>query len=122
MTLKLVPRVQFTGSLLFLVWILTELDTKIVSVERIEEYISLEPEAEWRKKESEPDAKWPQYGEVVIKDFGLRYREDLALTLKGISCNIKAGERVRFLSKICLVNILVLKDLFRINRYPSESL
>jgi ATP-binding cassette subfamily C (CFTR/MRP) protein 1 len=78
---------------------LTELDAKIVSVERIEEYISLEPEAEWRNKEKEPDPKWPQSGEVVIKDFGLRYREDLDLTLKGISCNIKAGEKVEFLLK-----------------------
>ncbi|XP_048733200.2 multidrug resistance-associated protein 1-like [Ostrea edulis] len=105
---------MFTGSLLFLVWILTELDTKIVSVERIEEYISLEPEAEWRKKESEPDAKWPQYGEVVIKDFGLRYREDLALTLKGISCNIKAGERIGIVGRTGAGKSSLTLGLFRI--------
>jgi hypothetical protein len=84
-----------------------ELDSKIVSVERIEEYISLEPEAEWRKKDKELDPKWPQYGEIIFKDFGLRYREDLNLTLKGISCTIKAGEKVEFLFFLIL-NVFVL--------------
>lgn len=71
------------------------MDTNIITVERIQEYINLKPEADWRIKETEPASNWPQRGHVKFSNFSLRYREDLELVLKGIDCDITPGEKVK---------------------------
>ena len=74
----------------------TEMDTNIVTVERIQEFINLKPEADWRIEETKPAADWPQRGHVKISNFSLRYREGLDLVLKEIDCDIKPGEKVNY--------------------------
>lgn len=71
------------------------MDTNIITVERIQEYINLKPEADWRIKETEPASNWPQRGHVKFTNFSLRYRDDLELVLKGIDCEITPGEKVK---------------------------
>jgi ABC-type multidrug transport system fused ATPase/permease subunit len=63
-------------------------------VERIQEYIDREPEAEWRIKETKPAPEWPERGHVTFSNFSLRYREGQDLVLKGIDCEIFPGEKV----------------------------
>lgn len=70
------------------------MDTNIITVERIQEYIKLEPEADWRINETEPAPNWPQRGHVRFSNFSLRYRDNLDLVLKGIDCDIAPGEKV----------------------------
>jgi ABC-type multidrug transport system fused ATPase/permease subunit len=70
------------------------MDTNIISVERIQEYIDKKAEAEWRIKETKPAPEWPQEGRVKFSKFSLRYREGLDLVLKGIDCDILPGEKV----------------------------
>ena len=51
-------------------------------------------EAEWNLESTRPPKGWPCKGSVDFEDYCTRYREGLDLVLKGISCNIKEGEKV----------------------------
>lgn len=67
-------------------------ETNIVANERMEEYSNETKEADWITKPIDP--KWPAEGAMKFIDYQLRYRENLDLVLKGISFDIKGGEKV----------------------------
>ena len=62
------------------------------AAERVLVYSELEPEGE-RKKPTDPGPSWPQ-GSIEFKGASLAYREGLPLVLKGVSFEIKQGEKV----------------------------
>lgn len=72
----------------------SELETYIVSVERIKEYSETPSEAEWRKAIESIDPDWPNYGAVTFENYSTRYRDGLDLVLKGISCQVESGEKI----------------------------
>ena len=47
-----------------------------------------------KKKENEPEPQWPDKGEIVFKDYKMRYREGLDLVLKGLNFHIKPQEKI----------------------------
>ena len=51
-------------------------------------------EADWTIEGKKPNPQWPDEGKVVLKDYATRYRPGLDLVIKGISCDIKGGEKV----------------------------
>lgn len=71
----------------------SNVETNIVSVERIKEYQETKQEAPWEKIDNAPKS-WPENGCVEFKDYGLRYREGLDLVLKDLNIHINAGEKV----------------------------
>ena len=73
----------------------SDLETNIVSIERIHEYSRTESEAPWDIPETKPSCDWPREGHVTIAKYSTRYRPGLDLVLKQISCGVKAGEKVR---------------------------
>ena len=86
---------QITTNLNYLVRYTSEVETNIVAVERIKEYSDLVQEASWKSKAGEaPAAAWPEHGAVTFNQYAMRYREGLDLVIKGISCNIKGGEKI----------------------------
>ncbi len=44
--------------------------------------------------DSRPEETWPYSGEIQIRDLEVRYRPGLDLVLDGVTCQIKAGEKV----------------------------
>ncbi|KAK4056218.1 hypothetical protein OIO90_002659 [Microbotryomycetes sp. JL221] len=83
-----------TQTLNWIVRSATEVETNIVSVERVQEYIDLKPEAPLEKPDSEPDDSWPQEGSIEFQNVSARYRDNLDLVLKGVDFKIKGGEKV----------------------------
>ncbi|SCV73559.1 BQ2448_7485 [Microbotryum intermedium] len=83
-----------TQTLNWIVRSATEVETNIVSVERVQEYIELKPEAPLYVKATEPDASWPQSGSLTYDHIAARYRENLDLVLRDVSFDIKGGEKV----------------------------
>ncbi|KAK4704436.1 hypothetical protein P7C70_g1781, partial [Phenoliferia sp. Uapishka_3] len=83
-----------TQTLNWIVRSATEVETNIVSVERVQEYIELKPEAPDYIPESQPDESWPQTGSIKFQNVSARYRQDLDLVLRDVSFELKGGEKV----------------------------
>jgi ATP-binding cassette subfamily C (CFTR/MRP) protein 1 len=83
-----------TQSLNWFVRMVSDFETNVVSVERIDEYAhGIEPEASLETGK-EPPPQWPQKGEIVLRDVVARYREDLDDVLRGVTFTIPATSHI----------------------------
>jgi ATP-binding cassette subfamily C (CFTR/MRP) protein 1 len=85
---------QITTSLNWIVRQTVEVETNIVSVERVLEYARLPSEAPEIIHRSRPAVSWPSRGEVEFNNYSARYREGLDLVLKNVSLDIKSHEKI----------------------------
>ena len=85
---------NMTASLQVLTRNLSDIETNLVSVERIGEYQEVEQEAPYTMEENCPPVCWPEYGVVKFEGFTARYREGLDLVLRGIDLTVLSGEKV----------------------------
>ncbi|KAJ1337700.1 ATP-binding cassette subfamily C (CFTR/MRP) member 1 [Microdochium nivale] len=83
-----------TGSLNWIVRQTVEVETNIVSVERVLEYAALPSEAEEIIPGRRPPVAWPSSGSVEFKNYSTRYRAGLDLVLKNINLDIKSHEKI----------------------------
>jgi ABC-type multidrug transport system fused ATPase/permease subunit len=114
--LSLATIVGVTQSLNWLVRTSSDVQTQIVSVERINEYATLPPEAETDAAAGEPldvpDA-WPQAGAVRFHELGLVYRPNTPAALTGFSLDVRGGERVGVCGRTGAGKSSLLAALFR---------
>ena len=85
---------QITASLNWIVRQTVEVETNIVSVERVLEYASLPSEAPDVIFKNRPNIGWPANGAVHFDNYSTRYREGLNLVLKNITLDIKSHEKI----------------------------
>ncbi|XP_057384335.1 ATP-binding cassette sub-family C member 6 isoform X1 [Balaenoptera acutorostrata] len=85
---------QVTQTLQWAVRSWTDLESSIVSVERLKDYAQTPKEAPWRPATCAAQPPWPRGGQIEFRDFGLRYRPELPLAVRGVSFKIHAGEKV----------------------------
>ncbi|KAI8662569.1 hypothetical protein LRP88_06782 [Fusarium phalaenopsidis] len=85
---------QITTSLNWIVRQTVEVETNIVSVERVLEYAALPSEAPEIIAKNRPAVSWPAKGEVDFVNYSTRYREGLDLVLKNINLDIKSHEKI----------------------------
>ncbi|KAK4455830.1 hypothetical protein QBC34DRAFT_388031 [Podospora aff. communis PSN243] len=85
---------QITTSLNWIVRQTVEVETNIVSVERVLEYAELPSEAPEIIHRNRPPVSWPARGEVEFNNYSARYREGLDLVLKNVSLDIKSHEKI----------------------------
>ncbi|KAA8549166.1 hypothetical protein F0562_000850 [Nyssa sinensis] len=69
-------------------------ENRMVSVERVKQFTNIPSEAEWEKKDCLPSPNWPTHGNVELNDLQVRYRPNTPLVLKGITLNIRGGEKI----------------------------
>ncbi|EKX43712.1 hypothetical protein GUITHDRAFT_72771 [Guillardia theta CCMP2712] len=70
----------------------SQLETNLVSVERIDEYSVLETEP--IDEEGTPQPAWPSSGAVEFDNVEMRYRPELELSLRGVTFAIGGGEKL----------------------------
>ncbi|KAF7591255.1 hypothetical protein BBP40_001816 [Aspergillus hancockii] len=85
---------QITQSLNWIVRQTVEVETNIVSVERVLEYANLPSEAPEVIFKHRPAIGWPAQGAVSFENYSTRYRPGLDLVLKDINLNIKPHEKI----------------------------
>jgi len=91
----------------------TELETNLVSVERVVQYTKL-PQEEEDFVEPRPPISWPDQGSIEFKDLQIRYREDLPLVLQGINAYIKPREKIGVVGRTGAGKSSLMMALFRI--------
>ncbi|KAG2736015.1 hypothetical protein G9P44_000105 [Scheffersomyces stipitis] len=105
---------QITQSLNWIVRMTVEVETNIVSVERIMEYSRLTPEAPEIIEDHRPAANWPTQGEIKFENFSAKYRPELDLVLKNINLHIKPREKVGIVGRTGAGKSSITLSLFRI--------
>jgi ABC-type multidrug transport system fused ATPase/permease subunit len=83
-----------TQSLQWSVQMASEMESNMVSVERVREYISLESEGTRRSGLDDETENWPTSGDIKFHDAQMRYRPNLPLVLKGLTIHIPGGSKV----------------------------
>ncbi|KAI8820497.1 ABC transporter type 1, transmembrane domain-containing protein [Fimicolochytrium jonesii] len=92
--LSLSYALSFTENLLWVVRLHSMMEMSMNSVERIGEYLVIEPEAPSVIENSRPPAGWPTAGQVEFENVVAKYAPDLPNVLKGLSFKGKAGEKI----------------------------
>ncbi|CAG5127097.1 unnamed protein product, partial [Candidula unifasciata] len=113
---------QVTSALNWMVRMTSDLETNIVSVERVKEYTETPTEAAWVNPFKHPPSKWPQNGVIAFVNYTTRYRPGLDLVLKGISCQIKGGEKVGIVGRTGAGKSSMTVALFRLIEASSGSI
>nr|POE76227.1 metal resistance protein ycf1 [Quercus suber] len=85
---------QITQSLNWIVRQTVEVETNIVSVERVLEYSRLSSEAPEIISKHRPPVSWPSKGAVSFNGYSTKYRAELEPVLKNISLSIKSHEKI----------------------------
>ena len=85
---------QITQSLNWIVRQTVEVETNIVSVERVLEYARLPSEAPEIVSKNRPPVSWPSKGAVSFNGYSTRYRPTLDLVLKDINLSVKSHEKI----------------------------
>jgi len=105
---------QITQSLNWIVRQTVEVETNIVSVERVLEYAQLPSEAPDVIFKHRPSIGWPAHGEITFNHYSTRYREGLEPVLKDISLTIKAREKIGVVGRTGAGKSSLTMALFRI--------
>jgi ATP-binding cassette subfamily C (CFTR/MRP) protein 1 len=105
---------SITQSLNWIVRMTVEVETNIVSVERILEYSNLKPEAPEFIPDKQPGIDWPEQGGITFHNYSTRYRAGLDLILKQINLEIKPREKIGIVGRTGAGKSSLTLALFRI--------
>ncbi|XP_055346997.1 multidrug resistance-associated protein 1-like [Paramacrobiotus metropolitanus] len=103
-----------TQTLNWMVRMTSELETNVVSVERIKEYTEIPMEADWIIDGKRPPQNWPQTGAIDFNDYQTRYRPGLDLVLRGVKANIQPREKIGIVGRTGAGKSSLTLALFRI--------
>ncbi|OQR85427.1 multidrug resistance-associated protein 1 [Achlya hypogyna] len=102
------------ANLMYLVNIWSQLETSMISPERIHEYIQLESEGARETSMALP-ADWPATGKVEFADVSFRYKPTDPLVLKNVSFAVAGGEKIGIVGRTGAGKSSLMMALFRMN-------
>ena len=84
-----------TGILKYMLSHICTLETNVVALERISEYMEREEEAAWsRPEDADLPYTWPTQADLKLSNVSVRYREGLPLVLRHLNFTIRHGEKI----------------------------
>ncbi|KAL1216186.1 ABC transporter C family member 14 [Cardamine amara subsp. amara] len=105
---------SLNGVLFWAIYLSCFIENKMVSVERIKQFTDIPAEAKWEIKESRPPPNWPYKGNIRLEDVKVRYRPNTPLVLKGLTIDIKGGEKVGVVGRTGSGKSTLIQVLFRL--------
>ncbi|KAI9339681.1 P-loop containing nucleoside triphosphate hydrolase protein [Obelidium mucronatum] len=120
--LALTYSLNVTQSLNWLVRQSCEIETNIVSVERMKEYIELPQEAPYLMPRQAPRESWPENGVIEFRDYEARYREGLDLVLRKLSFHVNSNEKIGIVGRTGAGKSSLTLALFRIMEPSSGTI
>ncbi|KAI8804935.1 P-loop containing nucleoside triphosphate hydrolase protein [Cladochytrium replicatum] len=104
---------NYSDLLLWFVRSSAEVEISMNAMERIREYVKLEPEPP-AIIEPRPEPAWPQKGEIEFKQLSVRYAPDLPPVLKNMSVHIQGGHKIGIVGRTGAGKSSFALSLFRI--------
>jgi ABC-type multidrug transport system fused ATPase/permease subunit len=102
---------------------IAEVENEMSSVERLNHYATeIDEEAPQEIPDAHLPAEWPQAGAIAIRDVQLRYRPELPIVLKGISLDVKAGQKVGIVGRTGSGKSTLLTALLRLVELEAGSI
>ena len=98
-----------------------EVETGMICVERIREYINLPSEAPW-ENHFKLDKNWPSQGQIKFENFTISYRPELSPVLRNLTLTISHGEKVGVVGRTGAGKSSLALSLFRIIEATEGSI
>ena len=98
-----------------------QMETNIVSVERIKEYTEMKREAP-PFMDYRPPLGWPSDGKITFSDVQIRYRDGLDLVLNGVSFSVETHEKIGIVGRTGAGKSTVTLGLFRLVELAGGSI
>ncbi|CAL5400016.1 unnamed protein product [Camellia sinensis] len=86
----------------------------IISVERLNQYMHIPSEAPEVIEANRLPANWPIVGKVEIQDLKIRYRPDVPIILRGITCTFEGGHKIGIVGRTGSGKSTLIGSLFRL--------
>lgn len=93
-----------------------EVESHMVSAERVIAYGKLEPEnsLETQPISNKPHSDWPDKGVIELNDLSYRYSPETPFVLHGVSCLIKSGEKIGIVGRTGAGKSSLIASFFRL--------
>ncbi|CAN0881717.1 ABC transporter C family member 8 [Linum grandiflorum] len=112
--LSLSYALSLTGTHVFMIRWHCNLGNYIVSVERMKQFMHIQPEPAAIVEDKRPPSSWPENGRIELQELKVRYRANAPLVLKGISCRFKEGSRIGVVGRTGSGKTTLISALFRL--------
>ncbi|EQC34930.1 hypothetical protein SDRG_07728 [Saprolegnia diclina VS20] len=109
------------GNLAYLVNIWSQLETSMISPERIHEYINIPKEGD-RTTHAQLAPHWPTTGAVAFDNVSFRYKPNDPLVLQNVSFTVAGGEKIGIVGRTGAGKSSLMMALFRMNDVASGSI
>ncbi|EOA32624.1 hypothetical protein CARUB_v10015919mg [Capsella rubella] len=97
-----------------LIWTLCDLENKMISVERMLQYIHIPSEPSLVIESTRPEKSWPRHGEITICNLHVRYGPHLPMVLRGLTCTFPGGLKTGIVGRTGCGKSTLIQTLFRI--------
>lgn len=86
-----------------------------------DEEVGLSEEIKAEKEDKEVKIWWPTVAEIILRNFSLRYREELPLVLKNIGLKIEAGQKIGIVGRTGAGKSSIIHAIFRLSEPEMNS-
>ncbi|XP_073262159.1 ABC transporter C family member 3 [Populus alba] len=98
----------------WVIWNVCNVENKMISVERILQFSRIPSEATPVIEDKRPRPEWPEIGCIEFRILEVRYRPDLPLVLKGITCTFPGEKKIGIVGRTGSGKSTLIQALFRL--------